>query len=189
MPQPHSSEPNDLSAAPSHWAIDPVHSRIRFDARYLLISSVSGWFRELEGTVASYHNDFSGSEIQLVIYSESLYTGVEERDTHLRSADFFDCDRFPRILFQSTSVLAQEDGRLLLNGELKIKGISLPIDFEARYHGAVSDPMGNTKAGFEADIVFDRRLFNIHWNQFFDRNGILISDEVRLHADIQLLRL
>lgn len=183
-----SSVINDPADTPTHWAIDQVHTRVRFDARYLLITSVSGWFRELEGTVISHRSDFSACEVQLVIYSESLYTGVEERDTHLRSADFFDCERFPRILFQSTSVRAKED-KLLINGELTIKGISLPIAFDARYHGTVSDPMGNTKAGFEADIVFDRRLFNIHWNQFFDRNGILISDEVRLHADIQLLRL
>jgi polyisoprenoid-binding protein YceI len=171
------------------WAIDPVHSRIRFDTRYLLITTVSGWFREIEGTVSSPEAGFSGCEIALTIYTDSLYTGVQDRDNHLRSADFFDTGRYPTVQFRSTKVLGSDDGRLTVAGRLIIKGIELEIQFNAKFLGEASDPVGNVKAGFEADILLDRKDFNITWNQFFDQNGILISDQVNLHADIQLLRL
>lgn len=170
-----------------NWAIDPVHTRVRFDARYLLITDVSGWFRELEGGVICKSNGFDGCEINLVIYTASLFTGVEERDRHLRSADFFDTNRYPQIRFHSTDVTVNGDD-LEVTGLLTIKNIETEITFSAKHKGTVADPMGNTKAGFESDIIFDRKTFNITWNQFFDSNGILISDEVKLRVDMQLLQ-
>lgn len=172
----------------SAWVIDPVHTKLRFDAKYLMISTVSGWFRELEGSVLSSVDDFSDCEIALTIYTNSLYTGIDERDNHLRSPDFFDARKYPTILFQSSSVSSDSNG-MKIKGTLSIKDISQPIEFSAKYHGRVKDPNGNTKAGFELDAVFDRQDFNISWNQFFDKQGILISDQVHIHADVQLLQL
>lgn len=170
------------------WAIDPVHTKIRFDAKYLLLTAVSGWFREVEGSVISKSDDFSDSEIKLTIYTHSLFTGIDERDHHLRSADFFDAKKYPTITFSSTDVLVEGDA-IKITGLLVIKDITQEIVFAAKYLGAVPDPMGNIKACFEMDTIFDRKDFNITWNQFFDKNGILISDQVKLHADIQLLKL
>lgn len=170
------------------WAIDPVHTRIRFDTKYLLITSVSGWFREFEGTVIAPQNDFSHSEIQITIYTNSLYTGIEERDNHLRSPDFFDTKKYPTIQFKSTAVTVDGD-QIHISGTLSIKGAAQEISFVANYLGAVRDPQGNTKAGFEIDTVFDRKDFNITWNQYFDKQGVLISDQVKLHCDVQLLKL
>lgn len=170
------------------WAIDPVHSKIRFDAKYLMITSVSGWFREVEGTVICNGEGFNESEIRLTIYTHSLFTGIDERDNHLRSADFFDAAKYPTITFQSTHVQVQEND-IKITGLLSIKDITQELVFTAKYLGSVPDPMGNTKAGFEMDTVFDRKDFNITWNQFFDKQGILISDQVKLHADVQLLKL
>ena len=170
------------------WAIDPVHTKIRFDAKYLLLTAVSGWFREVEGTVVSKSENFSDSEIRLTIYTHSLFTGIDERDDHLRSPDFFDAKKYPTITFSSTNVLVTADD-IKITGLLVIKEITQEIVFTAKYLGTVPDPMGNTKACFEMDTVLDRKDFNITWNQFFDKNGILISDQVKLHADIQLLKL
>ena len=170
------------------WAIDPVHTKIRFDAKYLMITSVSGWFRELEGTVVNGSKDFSDSEIQLTIYSNSVFTGIEERDTHLRSADFFDAKNYPTITFRSNTVTVTAD-TIKVTGQLAIKDITQDIEFEAKFLGIVHDPRGNIKAGFEIDMMFDRKDFNITWNEFFDKQGVLISDQVRVHADVQLLRL
>jgi len=170
------------------WAIDPVHTKIRFDAKYLMITSVSGWFRELEGTVVNATEDFSDSEIQLTIYSNSIFTGIEERDAHLRSADFFDAKKYPTITFRSTTVTAKED-TIKVNGQLAIKDITQDIAFDAKFLGIVRDPRGNIKAGVEIDMVFDRKDFNITWNEFFDKQGVLISDQVKIHADVQLLKL
>jgi len=170
------------------WAIDPVHTKIRFDARYLMITAVSGWFRQLEGTVTSAGDDFSNSSIELVLYTNSIDTGVPERDNHLRSADFFDAKKYPTIHFKSTAV-SVTDGKINITGSLTIKDTTQDIQFTAVYFGSLPDPMGNTKAGFESDIIFNRKDFNISWNQRFDKQGVLISDEVGIHADIQLLKL
>lgn len=170
------------------WAIDPVHTKIRFDAKYLMITAVSGWFRELEGTVTSEGDDFSNSSIELVLYTHSIDTGVNERDNHLRSADFFDARQYPTIHFRSTAVKVT-DGSIHVEGALTIKNITHNIQFTATYLGSLPDPMGNTKAGFETDILFNRKDYNISWNQHFDKQGVLISDEVSIHADIQLLKL
>ena len=170
------------------WAIDPVHTKIRFDAKYLMITSVSGWFRELEGTVMGTAEDFNDSEISLTIYTNSIFTGIEERDEHLRSPDFFDAKKYPTITFRSTAIIVLENA-LRVKGLLAIKDINQEIEFDAKFLGIVPDPRGNIKAGFEMDLAFDRKDFNITWNEFFDKQGVLISDQVKLHADVQLLKL
>ena len=170
------------------WAIDPIHSTIRFDAKYLMITSVSGWFREFEGTLLSDCDGFTNSEIQLTIYTHSLNTGNEERDNHLRSADFFDAKQFPTIQFRSKAV-TMHDKCIEVTGILSVKGIEHPFTFNATFLGMCADPMGNTKAAFEMDTVLNRKDFNITWNQLFDRNGLLLSDEVKVHCDLQLLKL
>ena len=170
------------------WAIDPIHSTIRFDAKYLLITSVSGWFREFEGTVVSSSDGFSSSEIQLTIYVQSLTTANEERDNHLRSPDFFDAKQFPAIHFRSTEVTMQEKN-IHVSGILSVKNIEHPFHFTAAFLGMCADPMGNTKAAFEMDAVLNRKDFNITWNPLFDKNGLLLSDEVKVHCDLQLLKL
>jgi polyisoprenoid-binding protein YceI len=171
------------------WAIDPVHTRIRFEAKYLLITAVSGWFREFEGMVVSGTDNFSDSEVNVIIYTNSLFTGNEERDNHLRSPDFFDTKKYPTITFRSTAVTINDDNDITITGDLAIKDSVQKINFDVKYLGSVPDPMGNTKACFEMDAIFDRKDFNITWNQFFDKQGVLISDQVKLHADVQLLRM
>jgi polyisoprenoid-binding protein YceI len=170
------------------WAIDPIHSTIRFDAKYLLITSVSGWFREFEGTVVSNQDGFTNSEIQVTIYVQSLTTANEERDNHLRSPDFFDAKQFPVIQFRSTAVTMQEKC-ISVSGILSVKNIEHPFHFTAAFIGMCADPIGNTKAAFEIDAVLNRKDFNITWNQLFDKNGLLLSDEVKVHCDLQLLKL
>jgi polyisoprenoid-binding protein YceI len=176
-------------ATTTTWAIDPVHTKIRFEAKYLMITAVSGWFREFEGLVVSNTEDFSDSEITITIYTNSLFTGNEERDNHLRSPDFFDTKKYPTITFRSTATTVHAENCITVTGQLAIKDTVQEISFGAKYLGSVPDPMGNTKACFEMDAVFDRKVFNITWNQFFDQQGVLISDQVKLHADVQLLRM
>ena len=170
------------------WAIDPVHTKFRFDAKYLMLTTVTGWFTEVEGTAHSIHDDFTGSEIWITIYTNSIFTGITERDDHLRSGDFFDAKRYPTIKFHSDNFQLNDKG-LLITGELSIKEVTRELTFTAVYLGNVTDPLGNIKACFEMDTVFNRKDFDISWNQFFDEKGVLISDQVKFHADIQLLRL
>lgn len=170
------------------WMVDPVHTRIRFESKYLLLTAVSGWFTEFEGTVVAPNENFNESDIRLTIYTHSLYTGNEERDNHLKSADFFDARRYPTISFRSTAVTVNEAG-LHVNGQLTIKDLTQPMEFDVHLIGISKDTMGNSKAGFEMDTVFNRKDFNISWNQVIDKYGVMIADEVKLHCDIQLLKL
>jgi polyisoprenoid-binding protein YceI len=170
------------------WVIDPVHSRIRFDTKYLLLTPVSGWFTEFEGTVITPGEDFDNSEVLLTIYANSVYTGNEQRDSHLKSVDFFDAARFPVITYKSSTVKVQGDF-IAAKGILKIKGIQQEIDLQVKYVGTTQDPNGNSKAGFTLETTFNRQDFNINWNQVLDQHGLLLSDEVLLHCDVQLLRL
>ena len=170
------------------WSIDPIHTRIRFESKYLLLTAVSGWFTEFEGTVTTPSDDFAGSEIRVAIYTNSLYTGNEERDAHLKSADFFDSRRYPVIGFRSTKVTVV-DTTVDISGSLTIKDITKELNFTAKHTGISQDPMGNFKAGFEMDILLNRKDFNISWNQVIDKFGVMIADEVKLHCDLQLLKL
>lgn len=174
------------------WAIDPVHSRIRFDARYLLISNVSGWFNDFEGTVSCPGDGFNNCRIRLAIYTNSIDTGNGQRDGHLRSPDFFDAVRYPVIGFHSESV-KMPDGpggkQLEIDGIISIRDIQRPVRLQASWLGTVPDPMGNLKAGFTLNTLLDRKEFDLSWNQRFDNSGLLLSDEIRLQADIQLMRL
>lgn len=170
------------------WVIDPVHTRIRFDTKYLLLTPVSGWFTQFEGSVVTSEDNFNNSRAQLTIYTNSVYTGNEERDAHLRSADFFDAARFPIISWKSDQVTVKGEN-IEATGTLTIKGIDQPITLLARHEGSSPDPMGNMKAGFTLDVTLNRKDFNITWNQLIDHHGLLLSDEVALHCDVQLLRL
>ncbi|MET0465845.1 MAG: YceI family protein [Chitinophagaceae bacterium] len=170
------------------WMVDPVHTRFRFEVKYLMLTAVSGWFTEFEGSVVTKEADFSACEIRLTIYANSIYTGNEERDNHLRSPDFFDTKRYPTITFRSTSVTVHAD-HIKVNGELTIKDVTQPIVFKVTLLGLSADTMGNSKAGFEMDTVFNRQDFKISWNQVIDKFGVMIADEVKLHGDVQLLRI
>jgi polyisoprenoid-binding protein YceI len=169
------------------WLIDPVHTKIRFETKYLLITSVSGWFTEFEGTVSTTTDDFNDSQIQFTIYTNSIYTGNTERDNHLRSSDFFDARKYPTLTFNSSSISVQ-GWQLEVVGDLKIKDVTESIEFEVAYIGSTRDPIGNLKAGFEANTILNRKDFNINWNQVFDKAGVLLSDEVKVFCDVQLLK-
>jgi polyisoprenoid-binding protein YceI len=169
------------------WYIDPVHTKIGFKTKYLMLTSISGWFQEFEGIVMT-DDHFNPTRIQLTIYTNSLITGNEERDNHLRSADFFDSKKFPIISFNSTSILT-EDASVEVTGQLGVKDIRATISFNAAYLGFTNDPLGNVKAGFEMNIPLSRKDFDMSWNQFFDKSGVLLSDEVIVFCDVQLLKI
>lgn len=177
----------EASEHKSVWLFDPVHTKIRFETAYLLITSVSGWFTEFAGTVITSSDNFDESQIQFTIYTNSIYTGNSERDNHLRSPDFFDVEKFPTLSFKSPAI--HTTGSMLnAVGELKIKDVTETIEFQIKYRGSTRDPMGNLKAGFEMNTTLNRQDFNINWNQVFDNAGILLSDEVRIFCDVQLLK-
>ncbi len=180
----------------SIWAIDPVHSSLRFEVDYLLISSVSGWFTDLEGTVTAIGptepldaTHFADCGIHLTLYTRSVNTGNPERDAHLRSADFFNVAEYPAISFNSTSVTVAGDGIFNVTGLFTIKGIDREQTFILRFNGSAGDPHGNTKAGFSLETELSREAFGLSWNERIDGNRWLLGDRIRITASVQLLRL
>lgn len=170
------------------WAIDPSHSEIQFKVKHLVITTVTGNFKEFSGSLESISDDFDGASIAFEAKTESISTNSEQRDGHLKSADFFDVEQFPTLSFQSTSFTKKGDEEYGLTGNLTLKGVTLPIDLEVEYNGTATDPWGNVKAGFELKGKLNRKDFGLTWNAPTEAGGVLVSEEVKLIANIQLVK-
>ena len=169
------------------WKIDPVHSHIGFVARHAMVAKVRGRFTEFSGDV---HIDDipARSSVDVTIEAGSITTDSAQRDTHLRSPDFLDVERYPVLTFRSTGVEVTGNDTLRLSGDLTIKGVTRPVTLDVTYEGAQVDPWGNTRAGFSAVAETDREDFGIAWNQAMDTGNLLIGRKVRIELDIELVR-
>ena len=173
--------------ANSTWAIDPSHSEIQFKVKHLVITTVTGNFKEFSGSVEA-NDDFDGASISFEAKTSSINTNNEQRDEHLKSADFFDAEQFPTLSFQSTTFIKKGSDEYSLTGNLTMKGVTLPIDLAIEYNGNATDPWGNVKAGFEITGKLNRKDFGLSWNAPTEAGGVLVSEEVKLIANIQLVK-
>jgi polyisoprenoid-binding protein YceI len=171
--------------ANSTWVLDPTHSEIQFKVKHLMISNVTGQFLEMEGTVTSDDDQFSNATVQFTAKASSIHTGNDQRDGHLKGADFFDAEQFPVIEFVSNQFNASE-GRI--KGDLTVKGVTRPVDLEVEFAGVNKDPWGNTKAGFSLSGKINRKDWDLNWNAALETGGFLVSDEVKLLAEIQFAK-
>lgn len=158
--------------------IDNAHSEIGFKVKHLMISTVKGNFTTFSGGV-----DEKG-EVSVSINVNSINTGNADRDNHLKSADFFNTEEFPTMTFNSKNANLMSDQ---LVGELTIKDITLPIVMDVEYNGKSVDPWGNTKHGFEINGVINRNNYGLTWNAPLETGGVLVSEEVKLSIDLQLM--
>ena len=164
------------------WAVDASHTEVGFTARHLMVTKVRGKFTVVEGTV-TVAEPFSASQVRATVKLASIDTGSADRDAHLKSADFFDVENNPEMTFVSTEV--SED---TLKGDLTIKGVTRPVEFDLEFGGVATDPWGNTKAGFEASTEINRKDFGLEWNVALEGGGVLVSEKVKLNLDIQLTK-
>jgi polyisoprenoid-binding protein YceI len=176
-------------AGGSSWQIDPAHSHVEFAVRHLMISSVKGAFGDVQGTVRV---DESGARTVLVdvtIQVASIDTRQEQRDAHLRSSDFFDAERFPTITFRSRMVEGNHlDGEFRLVGDLTIRDVTREVVLDVSAEGRLTDPWGAERAGFSAQGKIDRTDFGLTWNQALESGGVLVSNEVKISAEVELIR-
>lgn len=171
------------------WVIDPVHSSIDFRVRHLMITNVKGTFKEFEASIYTTGDDFMTAEVDCTINAASVDTGSEDRDKHIRSEDFFDVENYPQINFVSDSYeKVDDDGSYELWGNLTIKGITKKVKFEVEYGGVIKDPWGNEKAGFTINGKINRKDWGLNWNAVLETGGVLVSDDVKISAEIQLSR-
>ncbi|MFT4033505.1 MAG: YceI family protein [Siphonobacter sp.] len=169
------------------WVIDPTHSEVQFKIKHLVITTVTGQFTEFSGEV-TYSDDFSDLQASFEAKVDSISTNNDTRDGHLKSEDFFAAAQYPTINFISTSVTKKEDNSFVLNGDLTIRGVSKPISLDVEYGGTVVDPYGQTKAGFEINGKINRKDFGLTWSAVTEAGGAVVSDDVRLIANIQLVK-
>ena len=175
-------------ATATTWAIDPAHSEIQFKVKHLVISTVTGSFGQYEGQVESVGDDFSNAKISFSADISSISTGQEQRDGHLKSAEFFDAEQFPKLTFVSTAMTKTGDDTYNLTGDLTIHGVTKSVTLNVEHGGQMQDFYGQTKAGFEATGTIKRKEFGLTWDGITEAGGVVVSDDVKLVLNIQLTK-
>ncbi|GAB3998174.1 YceI family protein [Spirosoma daeguense] len=170
------------------WVIDPMHSEVQFKVKHLVISTVTGSFGTYEGTIKSTGDDFSNAEVSFSADIDSINTGSEQRDGHLKSADFFDAATHPKLTFVSTSMTKTGDETYKLAGDLTIRGTTKPVTLNVEYGGQMQDFYGQTKAGFEISGTIKRKEFGLTWDGVTEAGGVVVSDDVKLVLNIQVTK-
>ncbi|MCC6187045.1 MAG: YceI family protein [Chitinophagaceae bacterium] len=173
---------------PTQWAIDPTHSDIGFKVKHMMFTNVSGKFDGFEASAETEEENFEGAKISFSADASSVNTGNADRDKHLASGDFFDAAQFPKLSFQSTAFKKVNDDNYELHGDLSLHGITKNVQLAVEYGGIGKDPWGNTKAGFSVSGKFNRKDFGLSWNAALETGGVLVSEEVRVYAEIQLVK-
>lgn len=168
------------------WASDPTHSEIQFKVKHLMITTVTGYFREFSVSAETEGQDFSTAKVNFEAKTGSVDTNNGDRDNHLRSGDFFESDKFPVMKFNSTKMEKVDDDTFKLHGDLTIKDVSKPVTLNVEYGGVMKDPWGNLKAGFSLNGKINRKDWNLNWNAALETGGVLVSDEVRIFCEVQL---
>jgi polyisoprenoid-binding protein YceI len=167
------------------WNIDATHSGINFSIRHMVFSKVRGRFAKYTGAIQLDDSDPSKSWVEVTIDAASIDTGTPQRDTHLRSKDFFDVETFPELRFKSTRVEDIGGGRLRVIGDLTIRDITREVVLDAEPSGRGMDPWGNERLGFAAKTSIERKDFGLTWNQLLEAGGVLVGDKVEIELDVQ----
>jgi len=177
-------------AATTTWNIDPVHSHAEFKVRHMMISNVKGEFKGVTGTLKLNSEDLTKSGVAVSIDAATVNTGDAQRDAHLKSADFFDVEKFPALTFKSNRVSKNnKDGVLTAAGELTIHGVTRNVVFEVEGPSApMKDPWGNTRIGLSATTRINRKDFGLTWNAALETGGILVGDDVTMTLDVQFIK-
>lgn len=169
------------------WNLDPAHTSIEFSVRHMMIATVKGTITLKEGYVET---DESGKPLRVEarLDAKSIYTGVADRDNHLRSPDFLDAENHPEVIFRSDKITALGEGRYRVEGEVTIRGITKPLAFEVETQGPVKDPWGNERLAAHFQGRFNRKDFGLTWNMVLEAGGFLVGDEVRFSVDTQVVK-
>lgn len=167
------------------WDIDPAHSSAEFAVRHMMISSVTGRFNSLRGSIEYDPAAPALGRAEAEIDARTVDTGVEDRDTHLRSPDFFDVANHPTITFRSTRVETEDDDEARLVGELAIRGVTKEVALDVEKEGEGVDPWGNARVAFLAKTTLNRKDFGVSWNQVLDNGGVLVGDKVKVTLRIE----
>lgn len=174
--------------ATRNWIVDPFHSEVQFKIKHLMITTVTGSFSSFHATVQTEDEDFMKAKVEFTADVSSISTGNGDRDNHLKSAEFFDAEAFPQIKFITTGLESVDnDGSYELQGDLTIRDVTKRVKLDTEFGGVIKDPYGNTKAGISIHGKINRKDFGLTWSAVTEAGGLVLSDEVRIACEIQLI--
>lgn len=177
-----------LASAQTTWNVDASHSNVKFSVVHMVVSDVEGHFKTYNGKVVTTSPDFNGANIEFSVDVASINTDNEDRDKHLKSDDFFNAEKFPKMTFKSTSFKKLTGNNYELTGNLTIRDVTKPVTFQVTYGGTAKDPWGNVKAGFKAKGKINRKDFNLKWSVLTEAGGMVVSDDVDMIVNIELVQ-
>ena len=167
------------------WTIDPTHSEVGFKVKHMMFTNVKGLFNDYSADIR-FNDDLKDADLQFEAQINSIFTNNADRDAHLKGADFFDAEQFPTLHFKSTKIEGSGSD-YEITGDLTIKGVTKPVTLNAEFSGLMTDPWGNTKVGLNIDGKINRKDFGLTYNAALETGGVLVGEDVKLNAEIQLV--
>jgi len=174
--------------ATTKWTIDPTHSEIGFKVKHMMFTNVSGKFEKYDAEIITEGDSFDNAKVSFSADVNSINTGNADRDNHLRSADFFNGETNGKMTFTSDSFTRKDDENYEMTGDLTLNGITKKVTLPVEFSGMMTDPWGNTKVGLNISGKINRKDWGINWNSALETGGVLVSEEVRLAIEIQLIK-
>jgi polyisoprenoid-binding protein YceI len=173
-------------SAQTTWKIDIAHSKVMFNVSHMVIAEVTGRFNEFDATLVQNGNDLTGSKLNANIKVSSINTDNEGRDKHLRSADFFDAEKYPEMTFVSKSFEKVKDNSYKITGDLTMHGVTKTVVLDTKFNGQINDPWGNTKAGFKATSEINRKDFGLAWNKVLETGGLMVGENIGIVINAEM---
>ena len=170
------------------WSVDKAHTKVGFSVTYLVITDVEGYFKEYDAQISTSDDDFTKANIDFTVNANSIFTDNDKRDTHLRSDDFFNAEKYPQMVFKGKSIKKIDDKNFKLTGDFTIRDVTKQVALNVKYNGTVKDPWGNTKAGFKITGEIDRFDYNLKWNKSIETGSLVVGKEVELVINLQLVK-
>jgi polyisoprenoid-binding protein YceI len=175
------------AGAKTQWKLDPTHTAVEFSAKHLMITTVKGRITDVEGTIDIDETNPKNSSVAATLKGASIDTRTEQRDQHLRSADFLHVEQYPEITFRSTRIEGERD-EFKLTGDLTIRDVTRPITLDVRFEGQQKDPWGNERVGFSATGKIDRRDFGLVWNQLLETGGAVVGNDIKINIEVEAIK-
>jgi polyisoprenoid-binding protein YceI len=169
------------------WKLDPSHTLVEFSAKHLMITTVKGRITDVEGTIVVDEKNPRNSSVEATLKAVSIDTRTEQRDQHLRSADFLNAELFPEIRFRSTKIEGDKDS-FKLTGDLTIRDVTRPITLDIQFEGQQTDPWGGERIGFSGSGKIDRREFGLTWNQALETGGVVVGNDVKINLEVEAVK-
>jgi len=177
-----------ISFAQTEWAIDKSHSKVGFSVIHMLIAEVDGIFKNFDGKIVSNDDSFENASVSLTVDINSVYTDNEKRDNHLKSDDFFNAEKYPKMTFVGKKFSKVDDKNYELVGDLTIRDVTKEVKLDVVLNGLITDPWGNRRAGFKLTGEVNRFDYGLKWNTVMEAGGLVVSENVTIKADIELIK-